>query len=103
MKQRYMVTLTQAQRQQLKDLISAGTGPARVSKERVGKRLGPAPPQTASTSGSWMAAKKPTWWQWPVAPRQKDRAAGPYGCWLIEWSNWSTWTRYRMRQSAGCS
>ena len=30
MKQRYMVTLTQAQRQQLKDLISAGTGPARA-------------------------------------------------------------------------
>src|SRR5918999_2687605 len=30
MKQRYMVTLTQAQRQQLKGLISAGTGPARA-------------------------------------------------------------------------
>jgi transposase len=30
MKQRYIVTLTQAQRQQLNDLISTGTGPART-------------------------------------------------------------------------
>jgi transposase len=30
MKKRYIVTLTQAQRQQLQDLISAGTGPART-------------------------------------------------------------------------
>ena len=30
MKQRYIVTLTQAQRQQLQDLISAGTGLART-------------------------------------------------------------------------
>jgi hypothetical protein len=52
-------------------------GSASGSPQKVWDSIASATSQPPVPSGSWMAAKKPTWWRLPLGPSPRDRALTP--------------------------
>jgi len=94
---KYVVTLTEEERDSLRRLVSCGRAAARkLAHARILLQADRGPSGRGGTTGaSSTGTARPGSSPSLAASRRRAGAAGPCGCWPSNWWCWRWWTRCR--------